>query len=279
MQRSPRCTNRCMCTWSHLERELWAHAGIRINLVKTQIFIRAGFLPHNCQHIIRAGLQLNPPVVVWRGDSVLSPVQRGVTILGTHLGHLYFVKAQLRAKAEEHRILLNRVEAMTDFQCAWLMLRLRRIITSARSSQRGQKNSQAHHKAISRVFNSLLDIRGDKSIFDFASLPCRLGGVGLRNAVRGVPAAYWSSWADSLHMIRKRHPDISDFITVTLGRGGGGFHTEAGARCRASLVELGFDVPEWSDLALRPDLDPAADKFPSLSRHGWQTESFRRCGE
>ena len=93
----------CCCT--HLERELWAHAGIKINLGKTQIFNRAGVLPPDCQHIIRAGRQLNPPVVVWRGDSALPPDQRGVTILGTPLGHLDFVKAQLRAKAEEHRIL------------------------------------------------------------------------------------------------------------------------------------------------------------------------------
>ena len=70
--------------YTHLERELWAHAGIRINLGKTQIFNRAGVLPPDCQHIIRAGRQLNPPVVVWRGDSALPPDQRGVTILGRH---------------------------------------------------------------------------------------------------------------------------------------------------------------------------------------------------
>ena len=70
-------------------------------------------------------------------------------------------------------------------------------------------------------------------------------------------------------------PDISDFITVTLGRGGGGPHTEAAARCRESLVELGFDAPEWGDLArgLRPDFDPAADQFTSLSRNGWQQKA------
>ena len=95
--------------YTHLERELWAHAGIRINLGKTQIFNRAG-------------RQLTPPVVVWREDSALPPDKRGVTILGTLLGHLEFVKAQLRAKAEEHRILLNRVQASSDLQCAWLIL-------------------------------------------------------------------------------------------------------------------------------------------------------------
>ena len=200
--------------------------------------------------------------------------------MGTPLGHLDFVKAQLRAKAEEHRILLNRVEAMTDLQCAWLILSFC-CVTRANYYLRtiqpegSEEFAAAHDTAISRVFNSLLDIRGDQSTFNLASLPCRLGGVGLRNAVRGARAAYWSSWADSLHMIRKRHPDISDFITVTLSRGGGGPHTEAAARSRESLVELGFDAPEWGDLArgLRPDFDPAADQFPSLSRNGWQQKA------
>ena len=74
-------------------------------------------------------------------------------------------------------------------------------------------------------------------------------GRGLQNAVKGAPAAYWSSWADSLHMIRKRHPDVADFITVVLSRGEGGPHMEAAARCRGNLIDLGFEAPEWRDLA------------------------------
>ena len=106
----------------YLDRALWAHAGIRINLGKTQIFNRGNVLPPGCQHILRAGRQLDPPVVVWRSDSVLPSEQQGVTILGTPLGRLDFVKAQLRVKAEEHGVLLNRVEAVSHLQCARLVL-------------------------------------------------------------------------------------------------------------------------------------------------------------
>ena len=81
------------------------------------------------------------------------------------------------------------------------------------------------------------------STLNLASLPCRLGGVGLRDGVKEAQAAYSSSWADSLHMIRKRHPDFSDFITVALSRGEGGPHMEVVARCREGPVELGFDAP------------------------------------
>ena len=37
-----------------------------------------------------------------------------------------------------------------------------------------------------------------------ATLPMRLGGLGLRAATRTAPGAFWVSWADVLHMIDKR---------------------------------------------------------------------------
>ena len=80
-------------SFAHLERSLWEHAGMRINMGKTQIFNRGNVLPPGCQHILQVGRQLNPPVIVWRGDSLLPPEQQGVTILGTPLGHMEFVKA------------------------------------------------------------------------------------------------------------------------------------------------------------------------------------------
>ena len=96
-----------------LERSLWEHAGIRINMGKTQMFNWENVLPPGCQHIQHAGRQLNPPVIVWRGDSLLPPEQQGITILGTPLGHVEFVKAHLRVKAEEHEVLLNRVKVVS----------------------------------------------------------------------------------------------------------------------------------------------------------------------
>ena len=266
-------------SYAPLDRALWEHAGIRINQGKTQIFNRAGVFPRGCQHILRAGRQVTPPVVVWRGDSALPSDQWVVTILGTPLGHADFVRAQLRAKIEEHRLLLDRVEAVPDLQCAWLILSfcgatranyyLRTIHPSG-----SEEFAATHDAAIMRVFFRPLDIRGDQDTLNLASLPCRLGGVGLQNAVRGAPAAYWSSWADSLHMIRKRHPDVADFITVALSRGEGGPHMEAAARCRGNLVDLGFEAPEWEDLArgARPDFDPMANRIPA-SKHGWQQKA------
>ena len=170
---------------------------------------------------------------------------------------------------------------MSDLQCAWLILsyccvawanyHLRTI-----HPEGVEEFARTHDNAIRAVFNSLLDIRGDQDIFNLASLPCRLGGVGLRNAARGAQAAFWSSWADSLHMIRKRNPDVADFITVSLSRRRGGPHVEAAARCREGLLGVGFDAPEWGDLArgARPDYDPMMDRLPGTSRQGLAGEGL-----
>ena len=245
---------------THLERELWAHAGIRINLGKTQIYNRAGVLPPDCQHIIRAGRQLTPPVVVWWvGLSFATRSTRS-----HHFGHT------------------SRAFGFCEGPTACEGLGTQDSVESCRGYDRPSVRV-AHSLFLLRHKGELLlphhPARGVRRIrscprhrHQQGVQPCKPSrlGVGLRNAVRGAQAAYWSSWADSLHMIRKRHRDISDFITVTLGRGGGGPHAEAAGRCRESLVELGLNVPEWGDLArgLRPDFDPAADQFPSLSRNG-----------
>ena len=42
-----------------------------------------------------------------------------------------------------------------------------------------------------------------------ASLPMRLGGLGLRSAVRTAPAAYWASVADALGVLNRRLPTVA----------------------------------------------------------------------
>ena len=79
--------------------------------------------------------------------------------------------------------------------------------------------------AIRAVFSSLLDIRGDQDIFNLAHFPCRLGGVGLRNAARGAQAAFWSTGHESCGRFHR-----------SVVREKGGPHVEAAARCRKGLL-------------------------------------------
>ena len=68
-----------------------------------------------------------------------------------------------------------------------------------------------HDEGTQRTMRALLgDIPGsDQEKQDaarLATLPMRLGGLGLRAAVRMAPAAYWASWADALPMLQERLP-------------------------------------------------------------------------
>ena len=54
----------------------------------------------------------------------------------------------------------------------------------------------------------------------------------MRNAERLWTTAYWSSWADTLPMIREHHPRVADHTPFSLTQGRGGFHLEAAHESR-----------------------------------------------
>ena len=105
------------------------------------------------------------------------------------------------------------------------------------------------------------------------TLPMRLGGLGLRAAVRTAPAAYWSSWADAIEMLHERCPSIAAEIVVALES-----EEAPQAACLAEvhgihrlLAREGFiDMPDWNSLreGRRPRL--ASDCEPGEWTHGWQ---------
>ena len=49
-----------------------------------------------------------------------------------------------------------------------------------------------------------------------ASIPLSLGGLVLRSATRTRHSAFWDSWADSLSMIKERHPVVAERIVGSL---------------------------------------------------------------
>ena len=58
--------------------------------------------------------------------------------------------------------------------------------------------------------------QGVLHMWEMASLPFALGGLCLRKAERVRSTAHWASWADTLPVIRARHPDVADHMLVSL---------------------------------------------------------------
>ena len=177
-----------------------------------------------------------------------------VTILGTPLGHPDFVEASLQAKSREHDTLFDRLVAVPDLQCAWLLL-LFCVSTRANYMLRVVHPELSHGFAArhdSRVWSTLtrlLGVEGSECARQRASLPFSIGGLGLRSAVRTSTAAYWSSWADTLSMIRARHPTVADDVVIALSANLGGPHLQGANSFRRRLQDAGFDAPEWGDLS------------------------------
>ena len=213
---------------------------ISLHAGKTQIWNKSGRCPPGCEGIFEAARVADPNAVVWKGDQTLPTDQQGVVVLGAPLGHHTSLPENCRPR-----------QRSTQFCSAgFLLCRI--------SSVRG--------------FCFCFMLPRGPTISYWVSL-WHLGGLGLRSAIRSQTAAYWASWADSLPRIRERHPRIADLVGVALfgGRFPDGSNLQAAATCRERLVDVGFDAPEWGDVARgqRPGRSPE-NRDLTEPRFGWQ---------
>ena len=127
------------------------------------------------------------------------------------------------------------------------------------------------------VWSCLLQILGMRTAPSiahvFSTLALSAGGLGLASAVRVRVAAHWSSWADSLRMIRQRHPLIAEFIVAGLADGPVPCF-QAVRECQRSLAAVGFEMPSWVELSDSPPTREE-DPEPNQPKFGWQQKATR----
>ena len=101
------------------------------------------------------------------------------------------------------------------------------------------------------------------------------GGLGLRSAVRTIPAAHWGTGAGCLRTISERHAHIAQTMTDALiSPSAAAVHLTGAVRSRASLAKCGLCVRSgllwWEDssrihLAARRWIPPIILKVGSSS--------------
>ena len=240
-------------------------AGIQLHNGKTRCWNGSGLYPQDMEEL---------------GPEVWSP--RGVKVPGTPVGSDEFVKEVSDARLEEEHKLWNAIPWIPDLQCAWLVLlqcagpRCHHFIRTMPPSKL-MEYAHGHDRGMLRSMEAILgSLPGtpsqNETAHTFATLPMRMGGLGLRSAVRMAPAAFWGSWADALPMIATRLPQPATSIVHRLTNGvaiGGclGELQEAGT----SLDRAGFaSRPDWVALwnGARPPVTTSAE--PGEWEHGWQ---------
>ena len=117
------------------------------------------------------------------------------------------------------------------------------------------------------------------AIKDQCSLPLVLGGLGLRSATRTRQSAFWGSWADALHMIHQRHPEVADRIVAGLSHPEGLPNLSGAAEAANCLRGVeDFEPPSWDELKLgaRPQQFHEWDDHEPGGVRGWQHEASSR---
>jgi hypothetical protein len=159
---------------------------------------------------------------VWTADKPAE--QNGLVILGTPLGTNAFVDRIGRERVIEEQRLLTKTPQLPDLQCAWILLSLSaqpRANHMLRVVPPSQKlpYARAHDDIIWQCFCNLLQAgnsSADQLARDIASLPARLGGLGLRSAARTSQPAYLASWADALGVLGRKAPVLAAEIAQQL---------------------------------------------------------------
>ena len=199
----------------------------------------------------------------------------------------------MEERLAEERRLWEAIPHVPDLQCAWQILlqssspRANHTLRTKLSAQ----YAQGHDEGMWNTAKALLgevpgtaeEVREAERV---ARLPMRMGGLGLRSAVRCADAAYWASWADALPMINERTPAIGNLVVQTMDDG------STDTSCLAELKEAADRLdeegfwwrPSWSALREGERPPEITAREPGEWPHGWQywassisDSYFRKC--
>ena len=249
-------------TWFVRHVESW---NIRIHHGKTQLWNRGGSQPAGVAELTLAGRLVEPDAVVWKSDPELSLSQGGLRVLGLH--RPLCIVDQLVSKSVEHELLFQRIPTVKDLQAAWL------LCCSV------EQHAPLSGCAWSSQICHCLSRRGTMTEFGVASRAsstcqhsCRQDhcsdasvqrGLGLGCAVRARHAAHCACWADSLPMVRQRHPDVA----------GTALCFRAVRDWEGHLRAAGFEPRPWEDIAEGARPRDSAEDEPQLQNKSWQKEA------
>ena len=255
--------DRTRTIYNLLAEKLQAQAGIQLHAGKTRTWNKSGAPPPDVD-------DLGPDV--WHGE--------GIKILGTPVGSDAFVQTHTDERLEEENRLWEAIGWVPDAQCAWQILlqcagpRCHHFIRTLPPSQSAMY-SAGHDVGMRRAMRTILgrlpgDVTQQEVAERIATLPMRLGGLGLRSSDRTVPAAYWASWADALPMLSRRLPELTTHILNELAHGPQGCLAELTTAC-GRLDRSGFvSRPGWPLLRAGERPPPPRSTEPGEWQHGWQ---------
>jgi hypothetical protein len=195
-----------------------------------------------------------------------------VMVVGTPIGSDAFITRHGREMEELEQSLLDNIASLPPLQDAWLLLlycgvpRANHLLRTVPPRQ-AAAYATGHDQRVLSCFEALLGLDAGAETLDThgiarntwvrqARLPLRYGGCGLRDSRRISPAAYWSSWADSISVLHARFPNLINGIAGAMDRRENGSDSDVLPQCLQAAVECGQfvdeaglpDRPSWNTL-------------------------------
>ena len=183
------------------------------------------------------------------------------SVLPTPVGHRGYVGAQLQASIVSLRWTISKPRGC----CCCSVRKPRPISFSCLSTLIRRSSTQRDTTiAVGSVCVGSCGCPLKWASQQIVSLPFSVGGLGLHSALLVRHAAYWSSWADCVHMVNRRHPQICRSILRSIVRENPPHHIEGVTISEAALP--------WEELAegLRPGRRAIEDEDRTQPRFGWQ---------
>ena len=209
-------------------------------------------------------------------------------MLGSPIGSVDFAASWCASIAKRQSRLLSQLSKVSDAQCRWLLLKycaeptcnhILRNVPLHLCQYIAEWHDNAIWQSLLALFELDAALVGDASWF-VASLPIRLGGLGIRSCTRLAAAIHWAAWADSFENLHKRFPTLAAKITRALDEGSTAPSLQYVRDSVEWLRGVGFTCPSWPDLKngarpLRPE-QIGAESDPTHFKHGWQFYATRQ---
>ena len=175
--------NGLVCCTICSSQPLRERARIRLHTGKTRMWNFGGERPVDMEDL---------------GPDVWNP--EGIKMLGTPVGHPEFLSTFVEQRLVEERKLWDAIRPVPDLQCAWQLLlqcagpRCHHMLRTVPPS-RSFRCAQGHDAGMQRAMEVLLgSLPGDDAQVEMArnmtTLPLRMGGLGLRSALRMATEAF-----------------------------------------------------------------------------------------
>ena len=209
----------------------------------------------------------------------------GLRVLGSPIGRQEFIAKFCSDRVEECRGFLELLPQIPDPQSAWLLLRmcaeprqnhLWRSVPPGLAPALGLEHTRDLLNTLSRLVQCPLPALASAG----ATLPGRLGGVGLRDGTRAAKGAYWGSWCDALPVMRVKAPALCDRIVSSLESENivpqcisallAAQEEVRSAGIDRMLQQAGSELPTWQEVRAGARPPRGGEREVGEWKHGWQ---------